>query len=238
MTQDTPDLETTAQEIKSRGYWEVVIRPLKFNEKRLESLKACSDLVLENKVRLRGWDYPHLSSKYDVVSGDSWVENVTNWLDHKEIWRMYQSGQFFHIFGCREDWWGPVRIFWSEKRVTEPGYGLEFLCTVYSLTEIFEFASRLAKRNLFEESLKILVILHGMKNRRLVTTEIRRSLSDNYLCRIENITLNREIAVDEIITARNELAVDAMCYVFERFNWREPPRRVLEEEQGKLLKGL
>ena len=81
MTQDTPDLETTAQEIKSRGYWEVVIRPLKFNEKRLESLKACSDLVLENKVRLRGWDYPHLSSKYDVVSGDSWVENVTNWAE-------------------------------------------------------------------------------------------------------------------------------------------------------------
>lgn len=238
MTQDIPNIEDTIAKIKSRGYWEVIIRPLKFDENRLETLKACSDLVLENKVRLRGWDYPHISSKYGVLSGDSWVENVTDWNDHKEFWRMYQSGQFFHVFGCWEDWWGPVRIFWSEKSQTEPGYGLEFLATLYSLTEIYEFASRLAKKGLFDEMLKISITLHGMKNRRLVTTEIERSLFDIYFCKIENITLNKEIAVNEIIAANNELAVDATCHVFERFSWLEPPKRVLKEEQDKFLKGF
>lgn len=187
---------------------------------------------------MRGWDYPHINSKYGVSSGDSWVENVTDWNDHKEFWRMYQSGQFFHVFACWEDWWGPVRIFWSEKKETEPGYGLEFLSTLYSLTEIFEFASRMAKKELSDNMLKISINLHGMKNRRIVTTEINRSLFDSYACKIEKIIYNKEIAVSEIISANNELAVDATCYVFERFSWLDPPKRVLKEEQDKFLKGL
>ena len=98
MTEDTPKLSEIVAKIKSRGYWEVVIRPLKFEKERLESLKDCANLVLENKVRLRGWDYPHVSSKYGVQSGDNWVENVTDWSSYEEFWRMYQSGQFLHLF--------------------------------------------------------------------------------------------------------------------------------------------
>ena len=238
MTQGIPTIEETATKIKTQGYWEIIIRPLKFEEKRLKTLKACSDLVLENKVRFRGWDYPHVNSKYGVASGESWVENVTDWDEHKEFWRMYQSGQFYNVFGCWEDWWGPVQIFWSEKKQTEPRYGLEFLSTLYSLTEIYEFASRLAEKHLFDEMLNISITLHGMRNRRIVTTEIRRSLFDIFLCRIENIALNKEVSVNELITSNNEMAIDATCYIFERFSWLEPPRRVLKEEQDKFLKGL
>jgi hypothetical protein len=237
MTEGVPKLSEIIAKIKSRGYWEVIIRPLKFEKELLKNLKDCANLVLENKVRLRGWDYPHVSNKYGIQSGDNWVENVTDWSSYEEFWRMYQSGQFFHLFGCREDWWGPVQIFWSEKHTLEPGYGLSFLSTLYTFTEIYEFVSRLSKKGLFDDFLNVSITLHGMKKRRIVTLEINRTLNDNYICNIEDIQLNRKIATSEIIGKSSEFAVDDTYRVFERFNWLDPPRQVLNEEQSKFLKG-
>ncbi|MCJ7632525.1 hypothetical protein MUP77_09065, partial [Candidatus Bathyarchaeota archaeon] len=188
-------------------------------------------------VRLRGWDYPHTSSKYGIKSGTDWVENLTDWTDHKEYWRMYRSAQFFHLFGCREDWWGDVRIFWSQQSHTTPRYALEIICTLYTLTEIYEFVARLAKREVFDDFLKVSITLNGMKNRRLVTVDINRSLNENYICAIESIPLSRTASVEEIIGRNNEFALDDTVSVFERFNWFNVPRKVFKEEQDKFAKG-
>jgi len=77
-----------------------------------------------------------------------------------------------------------------------------------------------------------------MKDRRIVTLEIRRSLNSNYICNIEKIPLTRTLAINELIEKRNEYAVDDTIRVFERFNWFNPPKKVLTEEQDKFLKGL
>lgn len=190
-----------------------------------------------NKVRFRGWDYPHVSNKYGIKSGTDWIENLTDWSGYKEYWRMYRSGQFFHLFGCREDWWGEVRIFWSQQSYTKPGYGLSIMSTLYTLTEIYEFAARLAKKGIFNDFLKVSITLSGTKNRRLVTLEINRSLNDNYICNIENIPLSRTISQEEIIGKGNAFAIDDTLNIFERFNWFNAPRKVLEEEQDKFMKG-
>ena len=238
MTEDRPKVEEIVKKIKSRGYWEVTIRPLKFDEGRLETLNDCAKFVQENKVRLRGWDYPHVSRKYGIKSGKDWVENLTDWDGYKEFWRMYQSAQFSHLFGCREDWWGQVKIFWSQKSYTEPGYALSIMSTLYTFTEIYEFATRLARKGLFDDFVKVSVALHGMKGRRLVTLGIRRSLDDNYICDIEEIPLSRVVAISEIIGKSNEFAVDDTFRIFERFNWFGAPKKVLQEEQDNFLKGI
>jgi hypothetical protein len=237
MTEAIPTVKETIDQIKSRGFWEVIIRPLKFDKDHIKSLSECIELILGNKVRLRGWDYPHISNKYGIKSGTDWIENLTDWSDHKEYWRMYRSGQFFHLFGCREDWWGEVRIFWSQQSYTTPGYGLSIMSTLYTLTEIYEFAARLAKRGIFDDFLKVSITLNGTKNRRLVTLEINRSLNDNYICNIENISLSRTISPEEIIGKGNVFAIDDTLNIFERFNWFNAPRKVLEEEQDKFIKG-
>lgn len=237
MIETVPTAQEVVEKIKSQGFWEVTIRPLKFNETRIKSLNDCKLLVDENKVRMRGWDYPHISSKYGIRSGRDWVESLNDWSDHVDIWRMYQSGQFAHLFGCREDWWGEVRIFWSKQPYTTPRYGLSFLSTLYTFTEIYEFAARLAKRNVFDDFLNISTTLHGMKDRRLVTLEINRSLNDNYICNIEEIPLGKRCTVEQVIGKSNEYAIDDTLAVLERFNWFNAPRQVLVEEQSKFLKG-
>jgi len=237
MTEPIPAVQEIVAKIKSQGFWEITIRPLKFNKTRIESLNECKLLIEENKVRLRGWDYPHISNKYGVRSGKDWVENLTDWSDKVEIWRMYQSGQFVHLFGCREDWWGEVRIFWSKQTYTTPRYGLSLLSTLYTFTEIYEFAARLAKRNVFDDFLNISTTLHGMKARRLVTLDMNRSLNDNHICDIDEISLSKTPTVEQVIGKSNEYAIDGTLAVFERFNWLNVPKQVLEEEQSKFLKG-
>lgn len=237
MTETVPTAKEIVEKIKSRGFWEITIRPLKFDRNRIKSLGDCKLLVEENKVRLRGWDYPHINSKYGIRSGIDWVENLTDWSICMEYWRMYQSGQFVHLFGCTEDW-GEVRIYWSQKSYTSPGYALSIMSTLYTFTEIYEFAVRLAKRGVFDSFLNVSTTLHGMKDRRLVTLDVTRFLNDNYVCSAEKISLCREITVEEVIGQGNEFAVDDTLKVFEHFNWFKAPKRVFKEEQDKYLKGL
>ena len=110
MSEPSPTVSNTVAKIKSRGFWEVTIRPIKFDSGRLKSLSTCKELVEENRVLFRGWDYPHIGRGYDIRSGTDWVETLVDWSDHVEYWRMYKSAQFFHIFGCIEDW-SAARIF-------------------------------------------------------------------------------------------------------------------------------
>lgn len=235
MTENHLTVVETVGKIKSRGFWEVIIRPLVFNKARIESLGRCKQVVEESKVQFRGWDYPHISNKCGVKSGIDWVENLTDWSENIEHWRMYQSGQFVHAFACREDWWGDVRIFWASQTYTTPGYGLEIICTLYTLTEIYEFAARLAKKQIFDDSLSLSITLNKMKNRRLVTSEINRNLGLDYISEVETIPIIRIMTVDEIIGRSKEFAVEDTMKIFECFNFFNPPRRIFEEEQDKLL---
>jgi hypothetical protein len=236
MSEEMPEVEQILEKIKSRGYWQVIIRPLKYEEERLGTLSNCAELVQHCRVRLRGWDYPHVS-RHGITSGTDYVESLTDWERYKELWRMYLSGQFFHLFGLREDWWGPVRIFWSERRETIPGYGLSILSTLYTITEIYEFAARLVQRDVFGDALNLSIMLNKMKDRRLVTLKIERSLSDSYICHVNSIPLERTMTVEEILGKSNEYAVDDTFRIFEIFNWFRVPKEMLREEQKRFLEG-
>jgi hypothetical protein len=224
-------MEELLAKIKSRGYWFVIIRPLRFKEERISSLEECSKLVRECQVSLRGWNYPHIT---DPKSGLNWVESSTDWECYKEYWRMYQSGQFVHLFGCREDWWSESSLSSPETREIKPGSVLSVLSTLFSITEIYEFAARLAEKNVFDHNLRLTIELHGMKNRKLTMLEPGR-ISRDYVCAINELPLSKTIPVEEILSQGHDLALKHTIWIFERFNWHSPPIKILKEEQNRLL---
>lgn len=232
MSIESLNWKAVLEKIKSRGYWEVNIRPLKDVEGRFRSLDDCASKVIASKVTLRGWDYPHISRRNGIINYSDYIENLTDWTQYKELWRMYKSGQFIHFFGCREDWLRDRYAIFSSE-----GGGLEFLMTLFSFTEIYEFAARFSKDN-FPEGLEITITLNNMRNRRLVTLDVGRFLSDNYRCREEKIELKRIVNIDEFISQRSNYAIKDLIQVFEIFNWKHVPERVLHAEQEKFLKGI
>jgi len=88
-----------------------------------------------------------------------------------------------------EDWSDitPDRI---RRLSTEPlpGGVLETIDTINPITEIYEFASRLAAKNIFGNEIYIAVELHGMKDRTLVVTDPMRGLFlGNYTCGLDDL---------------------------------------------------
>lgn len=223
--------------IKSRGYWRVVIRPTEFNKQLIPSLAECSRLLYEAKVSLRGWDYPHID-RDGPTNGLDWVECSTDALEIYEYWRFYQSGQFAHLFNCREDWVAPPQLgVVSWKKLPPSSAVLSILSTLYRITEIYEFAARLASKKVIPYRLSVEIELHGMKDRTLVLTDpMRAPLLELYTCKVDSLPQPaRVVSTAELLERSSEFALESIIWFFERFNWRDIPTDILRNDQRKLL---
>lgn len=220
--------------IKSKAYWRVYLRPRKFREKPL-TLGDCLRLVEASHVSLRGWDYPHFFEKDIKSGGDDWIESSVDWSDHIEYWRFFQSGQFIHYFAAWEDY---REVPWvsSEYPSGKPDRYLEPVGVVYQVTEIFEFAARLAQRGIFDSGAVISISIHGTKDRQLAYWRgLERFLSRRYVCERDAVAVDRKPAAAELISSSKQLALEVCVDIFERFNWFDPPVDVLAQDQLRLL---
>lgn len=222
------------KKIKTRGYWEVIVRPVEFVDNRIESLAKCKETIRELSVRLRGWDYPQFDYNNPPTSGIDYVEQSVDWHHKVEFWRFYQSGQFVHCFGMWEDWQDQSTV-WSSKKISDPGEILSILSAVYSITEIYEFASRLALKGYLGKSCKLSISLHGTKKRLLTMLDPGRLLDYNYRSNLEVIPHEVSLASENLIAKSADLAMDHIVWMFQRFNWDNVPRGVLQEDQRKLI---
>ena len=229
--------------IKSRGYWYVIIRPTQFNQHLIPSLDECHRLIEESKVSLRGWDYPHLPRLGQGLSkGVDWIESSTEsmvWIPILEYWRFYQSGQFAHLFNCTEDWIDLDQLqiqSWGRNRPL-PEKVLSILSTVYRVTEIYEFAARLAAKEIFRSDLSITVELHGMKERVLVVTgHMRAPLLENYTCKLDDLPYPpKTVSLETLLAQASDLALENILWFFERFHWQSIPVHVIKNDQRNLL---
>jgi len=223
------------KKIKSIGYWTVNVHPMKFEEKRIVRIGECKKLVSDSRVRLRGWDYPHIDNQ-GITTCNDWVESYSDWDRHREYWRFYQSAQFIHYFVCREDLQKDLRqqIYYANE---EAKSFLSIISTIYSITEMFLFISRLAEKELFKEGLSVKLKLDKMLDRQLFFYDQSRELFHDYICKIETIEISRNISNQEIITDFDSIAIDFIIEIFERFNMDNIPKELFKNEQLKFLEG-
>ena len=237
------DFQTTLKKIKTRGYWQVILRPTRIQENVLESVTKAKELIQTSAVQFRGWDYPHFPTQtrdhQDVYVGDNdSIEGWIDWDNYKEVWRFYTNGQFIHLFGLREDWWEEHSWLNADDplRKIKPGTIWEVINTVYSLTEMYAFFSNLIQ-SLPVEEVTIDISLIGTKNRKLHISDFMRApLFMDYTCRLDKVNLPKKIYnKDELIANYVDLAFDQVIYLFHRFNWENPNIPVIKEDQKKLI---
>jgi hypothetical protein len=235
------DFNTTLEKIKSRGYWKVHIYPNKLVECVINPINKGKDIIRNSSVHLRGWDYPHYPTEtqdhQDLYTSQNKVEAWIDWHNYKEIWRLFDSGQFIHFFGLREDW---LAESWASddhpmKRI-QPGQILEVIGTIYSLTEIYAFLNNLVT-NLDQDEVVIEISLVGTKGRDLhISDPGRAPLFMEYKSRDLEIVLPKKVySKEEINSNFLELAFEQIIYIFAQFNWDNPPLEVIKEDQKKLI---
>lgn len=229
----------TLERIKSRGHWYIVMTPNVFNKSKL-GISECRQTVEECQVKLRGWYYPHIGNRHgELFSGNDYFEGLVDWQDHKEVWRMYTSGQFVHYLAMVEDWWSETRGLFGEElpqqNRIEPGTKKEVDLTLFNVTEIFAFASRLASRGVFDLGFHLSLTLNGVMNRTLFYWEPGRHLNGPYTAGIESISVSGDYSTEQILSDHRNAAVRATAAILQRFNWHsEQLEDILRRQQAEL----
>lgn len=233
-------MKTLLTKIKSKGYWRVVIRPSLYRENLFDRERA-EELIYASKVQLRGWDYPHIDREGIRMADERSIESACDWTEGPmfEYWRFYCTGQFVHYFSMREDLRideENVGLFQREYNTSATRF-LDVLSTIYSITEIYLFALRLASNIQDVQEWNITAELHGVNGRTLMFWDRRRSLFQAYTCSFEKdvIALSRTIPRDDLITKFDSIALDVLLDLFASFNWKNPSRDILFEDQKKFL---
>jgi hypothetical protein len=232
--------EGLIEKITSRGYWRINFRPKRYEDGSLP-LPTCKEAVEKSSVQFRGWDYPHVSSRNDDQGGllpcGEYYEGWVDWWNHIEFWRMYKSAQFLHYLALREDWYEASD--WDAERAqkVKPLTSLGVTGTIYQITEIFEFAFRLARFGLYNGGMMIDIRLENTKGRALWIDDPRRMpFSYPRQTGASSIQVKRELSADDLINADHNASLEALIEVLEHFEW-SPSKDLISSQQEQVRSG-
>ncbi len=212
--------------IRSRGYWHVVIRPETFDERRVSDYSALYPLVQRRQARLQGWEYPPIEPNLQRDGGPDWVGQHIEWQHFLEVWRIFQSCQFVHLFGMVDDWLDQSQLHPAPEG-WRPGVELDVAATLSLHVAIFSFAARLAQSIAGSDPVRVAVTANGLVDRRLASQEFPLKLQlRGTRCAMPMFPYVRGFPRAQLIDAPKALALEAASELFKRFDWN-PSQEVL-----------
>ncbi len=235
------DKKALILKIKGGGYWEVNIRPVVYPETKLTHPRLKS-LTQESVVTLRGWDYPHYRDRNgEPVNIQNGIEKYTDFDDigAYELWRMTMSGNFYHIFGLTEDHFDRAYdSYYTRGESAKDKRVLSVWGTLYTLTEIFEFARRLALKDLFGKQIYIDVSLHSIQDRELIVDNSQKIPFSYSRKSVEYSWSNKQkiYQTKNFINSSSDISFEAFIDLMALFQWDNPPISNLKDDQLKFLK--
>ncbi|MCK9368587.1 hypothetical protein M0R04_01280 [Candidatus Dojkabacteria bacterium] len=234
------DFENTKKLIKSRGYYTLEFRPVKFDSKLMTDLKTVREYIQSSQISLRGWSFPFIPAsdkKYTEIYNKN--DCVESWIamDHYlETWEMFQSGLFIDLVGFKDDWYSESGFAKGTKfEKIEPNKWYDAISAIYEVTEFMLFFSNLANK-LDTENFYIKITLNNIKNRRLTTFDPGRWPIDfEYTSKVETITWEKELQKDLLIANNLLLAKEVIKVIYTQFNWNSFSENLIDSEQKKLI---
>lgn len=227
--------------INQTGYWRVVIKPNEHVE-QITSFTECKDIMENITVSFRGWNFPHVDINM-IDNMSNWIEmstNIPHLPQYKEYWKFFLSGQFAFKGALVEDYLiddiernSSLAYYRGDEEL--PHKYLSILSSLYKITEIFEFASRLIDRQIIKNRFTISISLVDTLNRMLFFWDRARDLRKSYICKIERIKFEKEFVVNDFSSNKIDYANSCVQDIFERFGWDRYPGNIFKEEQLKLV---
>ncbi|HOO89775.1 MAG TPA: hypothetical protein PLA74_03025 [Syntrophales bacterium] len=243
----TPQTELPVN-VLAYPHWRVNFRPENYSEEAIPTLSECFQIVEKNRVRLRGWDFPHLSNRDEERGhGAKWVASWSSFMSHLEYWRFYQSTQFLHLSSVRE----ATEERWREKLQQQtavhlshighinwdevPGF-ISIMNFIFCATEIIEFAARLCQAEVYKGEVNISIQLNKIKGF-VLTTDWNRAWSAYYAANEDSLGKTWAIDSGALIANSAQYSLDVVVWFFERFGWLNPSTEVLRKDIDDYLKG-
>jgi hypothetical protein len=175
------------------------------------------------------------------VNGSDWIASWCDFMDVREYWRFFQSGQLLHLSSFREDR-DPAKlkaaigkILGSEQPQAPPSGCVDVTELLFRITEIYEFSARLFQRIGTVGSISVAIDLRGVKSRILTSLPFERAWWQYCPSVEDNLRYSEDFAIDRLIGSSSQLALDATVWFCQRFQWNDPNVRQLRVDQQRLL---
>lgn len=226
-------------------YWRIVIRPSRYVPGRIPYDKL-RDVLDKTQVRLRGWYFPHLTNQQNEIQHGpdfygTWVV-FTNY----EYWRFYQSAQLVHYHGVREYVDESYRarteevtkgnLKWLKPDWSQVHGCIDIINFLYTVTEAFEFAGRLALLLQLDGSMEISITLRNIERFILGVSDHGRGWDFIYQCSQSDLAQGWDVDTKELKVDSAPFSLAAVKWFFERFGWTNVNMNALEDAQSALLK--
>lgn len=212
-------------EIRKLAHWDIAIRPEPFDPNRLMR-KDLLPTVNQAAVRMRGWPVPYVANGR-LLRDATWIgqDFEPERVPQMEAWRMFTSGQFTQL-----------RVISAElERSTRNRAVIQVWEVLFYLTEVFEFASRLALTKAGAPVMTIDVHLRRAAGRTLISDEAGRMLWQDYQVTSNDVHHSITLERDRVVTAAREEAVTATAEMFWDFGWEITDTSTLTDYQTQLL---
>jgi len=213
-------MSALVDKIRGRGYWQVAIRPIRFIERRIPDISDLYPILQKTYVSLRGWSFPYLDTRSSGHIDIDWIGQEYEWQHHLSSWRFYQSGLFMHVSNMPIDWRDQSNI-WPPDNQWKPGALIGIGDAIFSFTEIFEFAARLALSDASDEQMHIDITV-GDLNKRILYVDLlhREPFEAGYQASVERFPYSVEPSRSDLVTNSKEFALEAANELFKRFGWK------------------
>lgn len=221
------------EKIKKRGYWRIHFMPSEPNTELNHN--ECKKLLRETQVKLRGWYFPHFNLG-DLKNVEKGISTGTEYGEFVEAFKFFISGQFMDYLALPEDWLEQAEFF--DRCKYESGTVLDYINTIFSVTEFFEFCARLAKANVFGKTVDISIsLVNNSKVRKVFSLWDPMSfIGENYICVEPKIEKSYSCTKEQILAQASELAIDYVKHVFILFQWDNISIDALKSQQSKLFR--
>lgn len=212
-------MSETTDKVRSRGHWNIAIRPEPFIEGRVD-YGDLDEILVRAVVQLRGWPVPYIDHREEPLRGVDWVGQDVDGdvVPHHEAWRFFTSGQFNHLRAVSADWRTA-----REAAPIPDGFNsvIEVWEILFYLTEVFELAARLALGPAGDERMTLDVRLNGLEKRALVVGQPQRMgfaapPQTNAGSLRHTVTVSR----DELLAESRQQATEMAREFFLRFGWK------------------
>jgi hypothetical protein len=207
-------------------------------------------VVAGSQVRARGWPLPYYKrAELTIGPREAYCTSETEALtsvNHVEEWRLFSSGQF--IFRMKLWEAGDTELQermrknmrhsdLSEKQLATLGGFVSFIALIYSVSEAYVFASRLAQAIPYEMPIEIQVGLRGVRNWALASNDFAVDLYNAYVAGIDAPEYATVVAIDALVASPLALATTAIQSLFRQFSWPDASADVIANWQRQLFEG-
>ncbi len=237
---------TLAPQIKQGPHWRVLVRPMPYAESRM-TMSDLAGALQRTTVRMRGWDFPHLDRHSPLERGADFVGSSSSFMGHLEYWHFYQSAQLVYLSSVREvtepGWEEKLRQGAAHRIVVPsesfdwnrvPGF-IEMRNFIYTVTEVFEFAARLALDLEEPEAMSVTIALNNIQGFVLTVDDVHRGWWEYCPAQVESLEHAWMSKVADLVADSSAVSLEAVVWFFERFGWDHPNVEAIRQDQAEML---